>query len=61
MIATNGWFSISEIVKTKLDDQATGALYGVITAPQIVFFRQGDPVLYESMYIENGVDIMLED
>lgn len=49
----------SDIIKMKVEDASTGLQYGVTSAPQIVFFRQGDPVLYE-IPEDSGV-ILTED
>ena len=44
-------YVFSEPVKVKCDDPGTLVKYGVTTVPQLVFFRGGNPVLYESMYL----------
>ena len=44
-------YVFSELVKVKCDDPGTLVKYGVTTVPQLVFFRGGNPVLYESMYL----------
>lgn len=36
-----------ELMKVKCDDPGTAVKYGVTTVPQVVFFRNGSPVLYE--------------
>ncbi|KAJ8306714.1 hypothetical protein KUTeg_015755 [Tegillarca granosa] len=57
--AQNHVLAVHKIKKIKCEDLKVAMMFGVNTVPQIVFFRDGVPAVYDSP--DNNVEVLSED